>query len=247
MVFSQQHMNMDCGSLPLFVVFGPQTSTWPSQKCLSHLRHDLLNEPALARFTDAVRNLPSLWPSIVEIEPRLLSGETHALQAFVELQTWLNTGVLECEAERLPSNALWSPLTVILHVVHYVKCVLQGSMYRLHNENDHLPEQLGLQGMCTGFLTTIAASLSSNAVEFSGYASVALHLAACIGVFVDLNGGCDDPNEKMQAIVVQWETDIQRSRLLQTMTDYPEVHSPLSPVPSLKHHKITCCRHIRRC
>lgn len=224
-------MNMDCVSSPLFVVFGPQTSTWPPQKCLSHLRYDLLNEPALARFTDAVRNLPSLWPSIVEIEPRLLRGETQGLQAFVDLQTWLNTGVLECEAESLPSNALRSPLTVILHVVHYVKCVLQGPMYRLRNESGHLPEELGLQGMCTGFLTTIAASLSDNAVEFSGYASVALHLAACIGVFVDLNGGRDDPNEKMQAIVVQWKTDIQRSRLLHTMTNYPKVRSVLSLVP----------------
>lgn len=218
---------MDSKPSPLFVVFGPQTSIRLPQKCLSHLRYDLLNEPALARFTEAVRNLPSLWPSIVEVEPRLLSGETQGLQAFVELQTWLNTGVLESEAESLPSNALRSPLTVILHVVHYVKCVLQGSMYWLRNGNGHLPEEPSLQGMCTGFLTTIAASLSDNAVEFSEYASVALNLAACIGVFVDLNGGRDDPNQKMQAIVVQWKTDIQRSRLLETMTNHPQVRSLL--------------------
>ncbi|KAH8703288.1 hypothetical protein BGW36DRAFT_354716 [Talaromyces proteolyticus] len=210
MVYRQQQMNMDSVFSPSLVIFGPQTTTWPSQKCLSLLRSDLLNEPTLARFADAVRNLPSLWSLIAEVEPRLLSGKTQGLQAFVELQTWLNTGVLECKLESIPSNALQSPLTVILHVVHYIKCVIQRSMCQPRSTDDDLPEKFGLQ---------------DNAVDFSEYASVALRLAACLGVFVDLNGGRDDPNETMQAVVVQWKTDLQRLWLLQTMANYPKAYT----------------------
>jgi Starter unit:ACP transacylase in aflatoxin biosynthesis len=205
-----------------FVIFGPQTEL-PDQACISRLRHDLLCASELASFRDAVRGLPDLWPLLQEIEPRI--EKTKALEVFTRLRKWLDTGVLLEDATDITSaNALLSPLTVILHSTQYVKWILRTRHEGPPAKNFFVH---GLEGMCTGFLTAIAAGLSNSTQEFSGHASVALRLAACIGAIVDLNGGCEDSSEMMQAMVVRWDSEM--SGLLQTMACHPKV---LFPHPS---------------
>ncbi|OKL64463.1 hypothetical protein UA08_00993 [Talaromyces atroroseus] len=200
-----------------FVVFGPQTEL-PGQACISRLRHDLLHAPELASFRDAVRGLPDLWPLLLEIEPGI--EQSNGLEAFTRLRKWLDTGVLQEDAADISSlNALLSPLTVILHTVQYAKWILRTGQ---QDPPAKSVSAYGMEGMCTGFLTAIAAALSNSVQEFSRHASVALRLAACIGAIVDLNGGCEDPSEIMQAVVVQWDTEMLG--LLQTMAYHPKAY-----------------------
>lgn len=212
---------------PTLIIFGPQTS-WPSNGSAERLRRDLINEPSLACLTDAVRNLPELWNSLVEIEPRL--EQTEGRKNLEQLQGWLETGSLPRKdgADTILPNGFATPFTVISQCVEYWRGLSRGGLQWLPSRSE-LEAGPSLEGMCVGHLTAIAAACSKTSTEFLSIAAVALRLAACIGAFVDLSGTVSDAKEEVRALVVRWSSPIQESCLLKTLEEQPNVSSAIIP------------------
>ncbi|KAJ5802121.1 uncharacterized protein N7503_004571 [Penicillium pulvis] len=205
---------------PALVIFGPQTS-WPSYSYAERLRRDLVDEPSLAPFADAIRQLPELWPSLVEIEHRL--GQTEGKKTLEQLQNWIETGSLprrNGQDDILP-NGFATPFTVIAHAIDYWRCLTSvGSQWRPSN----LEAGPALEGMCTGFLTAIAAASSKDSNEFLSMAAVAVRLAACIGTLIDLNGSNSDGTGEARALVVRWSSPTQESCFLRILEQQPNAY-----------------------
>ncbi|KAJ5547161.1 hypothetical protein N7494_004746 [Penicillium frequentans] len=205
---------------PALVIFGPQTS-WPSYPYAERLRRDLVNEPSLAPFADAIRQLPELWPSLVEAEHRL--GQTEGRKTLEQLQNWVETGSLprrNGQDDILP-NGFATPFTVIAHVIDYWRCLTSvGSQWLPSN----LEAGFALEGMCTGFLTAIAAASSKDSNEFFSMAAVSVRLAACIGTFIDLNGSNSDGTGEARALVVRWSSPTQKSCFLRILEEQPNAY-----------------------
>lgn len=212
---------------PALVIFGPQTS-WPSDSYAERLRRDLVNEPSLAPFADAIRQLPELWPSLVEIEHRL--GQTEGRETLEQLQNWVETGSLprrNGQDDILP-NGFATPFTVIAHAIDYWRCLTRvGSQWLPSN----LEAGPALEGMCTGFLTAIAAASSKDVNEFLSMATIAVRLAACIGTFIDLNGSNSDGTGEARALVVKWSSPTQESCFLRILEEQPNVSRTTFQVP----------------
>lgn len=210
---------------PALVIFGPQIS-WPSNSSAERIRRDLVQEPSLAPFADAIRKIPELWASLVEIEPRL--RETQGRRNLEQLRDWVEIGSLprrDSPDEILP-NGFATPFTVIAQSIEYWRCFPRGGLQWLHSRSEAGP---ALEGMCTGFLTAIAAATSKDSTEFFTMAAIAVRLAACIGTFVDLNGNTSDGTGEARALVVRWSSPIQESCLLRILEEQPNVSSTILP------------------
>jgi hypothetical protein len=211
--------------LPSLVVFGPQTTNWPSSEYLSQLRASLLNDPCLSTFLEAIRQLPDLWAILVEHHPSLCA--VPGAQAIESIQQWINSGDLLWWPESHP-NVLFTPLTIIIQLVQYF-CYLQN------DENEGVTHALvlenaksgGVQGFCTGFLTAIAVACSANEEDINVYGAVALRLAVCIGAFVDLDGTFASPPNETTCLAVCWKPEKgSKDQLFHIMKDYSDVSFP---------------------
>ncbi|RDH27595.1 hypothetical protein BDQ94DRAFT_175511 [Aspergillus welwitschiae] len=205
---------------PALVIFGPQIS-WPSNSSAERIRRDLVQDPSLAPFADAIRKIPELWASLVEIEPRL--RETQGRRNLEQLRDWVEIGSLprrDSPDEILP-NGFATPFTVIAQSIEYWRCFPRGGLQWLHSRSEAGP---ALEGMCTGFLTAIAAATSKDSTEFFAMAAIAVRLAACIGTFVDLNGNTSDGTGEARALVVRWSSPIQESCLLRILEEQPNAY-----------------------
>ncbi|GKZ29823.1 type I Iterative Polyketide synthase (PKS), partial [Aspergillus brasiliensis] len=205
---------------PALVIFGPQTS-WPSSSTAERIRRDLIDEPSLAPFADAIRKIPELWTSLVEVEPRL--RRTEGRRNLELLRDWVETGSFPRRdgPDDILSNGFATPFTVIAQSIEYWRCVSRGGLQSLPSRSE---AGLALEGMCTGFLTAIAAAVSKDSAEFFSMAAVALRLAACIGIFVDLNENSPDVTGEARALVVRWTSPIQESYLLKTLEEQPNAY-----------------------
>jgi hypothetical protein len=209
-------------AFPSLVIFGPQT-TWPSAEYLSQIRHVLLNEPCLSVFLDAVRDLPNLWPTLVEANPGL--NRVPGGQLLNDIKRWVDKGDFSHVSES-PPNVLSTPLTIIVHVVqylHYVRNIGPGTSHA------HILDSIntgGVQGFSTGFLTATALACSKEEKDVNIYGAVALRLAVCIGAFVDLDGIFAEPPNETSCLVVRWTKEFSVPQLLHILKNYPEVSIP---------------------
>ncbi|RAL03538.1 uncharacterized protein BO80DRAFT_500327 [Aspergillus ibericus CBS 121593] len=191
---------------PALVLFGPQTS-WPSHASASRIRHDLINELSLAPLAAAIQNIPDLWTSLLEIEPRL--GLTEGRRPLEHLQHWIETGSLprrDTPDEILP-NGFATPFTVIIQAVEYWRCFLRGGQWPPTGAE----AGTALEGMCTGFLTAVAAAVARDLPGFFDMAAVAVRLAACVGSLVDLGGNTPDEVGDARTLVVRWSSSGQEA------------------------------------
>ncbi|KAI9864364.1 MAG: Type I Iterative PKS [Trichoglossum hirsutum] len=207
-------------AFPSLVIFGPQT-TWPSAEYLSQIRHVLLNEPCLSVFLDAVRDLPNLWPTLVEANPGL--NRVPGGQLLNDIKRWVDKGDFSHVSES-PPNVLSTPLTIIVHVVqylHYVRNIGPGTSHA------HILDSIntgGVQGFSTGFLTATALACSKEEKDVNIYGAVALRLAVCIGAFVDLDGIFAEPPNETSCLVVRWTKEFSVPQLLHILKNYPEAY-----------------------
>ena len=184
---------------PALVVFGPQTK-WPSHQDLNQLRNHVLHEPQLQILVTAIRELPWLWQSLVNAEPRLrrLPGR-ELLKLFPK---WLDHGTLLQPSES--PSLLSTPLTVISHIAQYFQYTRNSHS---HGDIQRSTAVGGIQGLCTGLLSAIAVSSSRTLGEIAANGAVALRLATCIGAFVDLNDELAGLGNEACALAVRWKPD----------------------------------------
>lgn len=206
-------------NLPSLIVLGSQTE-WPSTQFLVHLRALLLSDPRLEKFLTAIRELPHLWERLLKSSPNL--KKVPGLEAIDHLLQWIEHGEFSWMSD-LPPNVLSTPLTIIIHIVHYFDFLKTEGNIITHADIIKNVKSAGIQGYCTGFLSAVALACSRNEEDASSLGAVALRLAFCIGAFVDLDGAFADPPNETLMIAVRWKSDNGKDTLLNILQDFPNV------------------------
>lgn len=206
-------------AFPSLLLFGSQT-TWPSSKQSLHLRRALLGEPLLRTFVEAIRNLPEFWSVLVKSDPALQS--VTGLEAFKVLRHWLDHGNLVWNAGP-PPNVLCTPLTVIIHLIHYFHYLASTESSVAHADLIRELQMGGIQGFCTGFLSAVALSCSENEEDVSTFGAVALRLAVCIGAYVDQHSRSGSSQSETVCLAVRWKSDAGKEKLTEVLSRHQGV------------------------
>ncbi|KAL8831679.1 MAG: hypothetical protein Q9191_000724 [Dirinaria sp. TL-2023a] len=165
------------------ILFGPQGAL--SSDSLSDVRILLRKHPELEFLSSTIRELPSLWPAILDVLPGL--DIVPAKKRLNELCGFFQGGA--ALTFKPTDNILLCPLTVIIQIVDFWKLT-----HAVDLPSFHASQLQDVQGFCLGFLVAIAASCSSNERQFQDLAAKAVRLALVAGAVVDsdalTNHGC---------------------------------------------------------
>jgi len=201
------------------VFFGPQL-TRLSQSALTELRESLSTNVELSFLIDVVTELRGHWPTLIHSYPDLerIRGaeQLDILCSYIQGKASLDQETLDT----LESNIIIAPLTVISHVVGFLRHC-DGAQHSIGLRDGSSLK--AAQGFCIGFLSAAAVSCSRNLQDFKRYAAVALRLSVCVGALVDLEQHDLDPETRSTAMVLRWTTSSQRLELDQILALYPSV------------------------
>lgn len=212
-------------TLPTLLLFGSQT-TRPSSEQFAQLRASLLGEPLLRTFVEAIRDLPDFWTVLVKFDPALQN--VTGLEALKALRQWLDQGDLVWTAGTLP-NTLHTPLTVIIHLIHYFHYLASTECRVKHA---HLLGKLqigGIQGFCTGFLSAAAVACSNTEEDVANFGAVVLRLAVCIGAYVDLDSRSRSSDSETACLAVRWKSDAGKEKFTEILSRYQRVSYSYAP------------------
>lgn len=210
-------------ALPSTVVCGSQTPV-PSSDCLQRIQSNL-KDPKLKELAKAVNDLPQFWSHLVEVKPVLSQVNDEPLK---KLKDWASGECFLEIPEGLP-NILLAPLTVIIHVVQYLRFVhsLDADDFQedRHRRILQSTERGGFQGLCTGFLSAAALACSGSERDIWCNATVALRLATCVGAYVDLDRLTYDSADHHTCVIIHWEDNCGKDRVTEVLKRYPGVRT----------------------
>jgi hypothetical protein len=208
-------------ALPSTVVCGSQTPP-PSKDCLQHIQSNL-KDPKLKELAKAVDDLPRFWSHLVEVKPVLSQVNDEPLK---KLKDWAKDESLLNIPEGLP-NILLAPLTVIIHLVQYLRFAHSldavDSPKDIHRRILQSTCKGGFQGLCTGFLSAAALACSRTERDIWCNATVALRLATCVGAYVDLDRLTYNSADVHTCVIIHWEDNCGKNRVTEILKGYPGV------------------------
>jgi hypothetical protein len=203
------------------VLFGPQGTI--TSKSMLGIRKLLQENSDLDFLSRTISELPTLWPTILEVYPDL--DKVPAKKRLSELCHFFQGGPAPMFLEPT-NNIILSPLTVISQIVDFWKL-----SHGVDNRSSIESQLRDVQGFCLGFLTATAISCSRNEAQYQALASNAVRLALCMGALVDLDAlNTSDRLDCASAIAVRWKSDAHLQHLQHTMKLYPRVSTIYSQV-----------------
>ncbi|KAH3139907.1 hypothetical protein LV164_006411 [Aspergillus fumigatus] len=209
-------------TLPSTVVCGSQTPP-PSRDCLQRIQADL-KDPKLKELAKAVDELPEFWSHLVEVKPVLSQVNDAPLK---KLKDWAKDESVLNIPEGLP-NILLAPLTVIIHLVQYLRFAhsldANDSQEDQHQRILQSTSKGGFQGLCTGFLSAAALACSRTRSDIWCNATVALRLATCVGAYVDLDRLTYDNTDVHTCMIIHWEDNCGKDQVTEVLKGYPGVY-----------------------
>ena len=198
-------MKMDSSAvIPSLLVFGPVTD-FPSQEVLAELRQELIGNPRLSIFQNAVEDLPAFWQTLIDFDPGLSC--VPGAEYLGDLRRWIVDGGLFPHHIGKPPNVYALPVTVILQMTQYFRYLSWLGVDDAHRRVIEGVQPGGIQGFCGGFLSAIAVSSSEKEADIGAVATTSLRLAVSIGAYVDQDGIFADPPNKMACAAIRWRAD----------------------------------------
>ncbi|KAL0938170.1 polyketide synthase [Colletotrichum truncatum] len=166
------------------VIFGPQASEGLGNPALGEIRSAMRELSHLQPLMEAVRNLPTLFKSLVNHNPSL--EQTPGGWSAIQMVRWMNQEFDDISAHTKCSwNSIAAPISVLVNIVQY-------SQY-LHNSGtahgqvlDQIKEG-GCQGFCLGLLSAAATAISTDEKALALNGAAAIQLAFCMGVYADFD------------------------------------------------------------
>ena len=204
-------------SSPSLLVFGSQSS-WPPSEHLARLRSRLLNDQKLAKLLASIRELPSLWNTIIDAEPQL--SQVRAGDQLNVLLRWVDDGALPPSSGFLP-NVLNTPLTVITHLVQYFDYLRDTN--RSHAQILRSAQRGGFQGFCSGLLSAIALACSKNEDNINELGSIAVRIALLAGAFIDLDSLTSTETGEYACLAVRYKSNTIRDEVEELVQRFPKV------------------------
>ena len=199
--------------------FGPQTRHL-TERSLLKLRNSILGNTDLDLLVDAVRELPSLWPTLIEgFSP--LSRVSGTKQLY-QLSQLIDTGTIP-KITAL-NNILLAPLTVLSHIVAFLRLNEDSETAAFPAIGQETSGLVNVQGFCVGFLVAAAVASSRDKTEFLRHSVVALRLAVCVGAAVDLDEAtiCNSL-DRSASFAVHWKTELEHNHFESTLSSYTSV------------------------
>ena len=204
---------------PLVLFFGPQYTHF-TEKRLLELQKFIVGNTDLNPLLVAIKELPSLWPSLQQACPHLVS--IPGAEQLDQLCQIFETGTLPNVAGL--NNILLTPLTLISQIVEFLRLGEKAESLAFPASYQADAELENVQGFCVGFLAAAAVACSRDKADFQHYSSVALRLAVCIGSTVDHDEGTFlNPLDRSSSIAVRWKTDLEQAYFGRTLSSYSSV------------------------
>jgi hypothetical protein len=187
-------------SLPSLPIFGPQTE-FPPEKVLQDVRHELISSPRLSTLKEALDNLPQFWQGLVDFDPSL--RQVPGGEYLGHLKQWIKDGGPFPHQQSNAPNHYALTVTVILQIIQYTRYLDQLGKDS-HRKVLNSVMAGGIQGFCVGFLSAVAVAVSGSEIDLGPCAAIALHLAVCIGAYVDLDGAYSPVATEYMAVAIRW-------------------------------------------
>jgi hypothetical protein len=202
-------------------LFGPQALAF-DLKLFSKLRSHLHEAPANRWALDCISELPKFWETLTQNVPKL--QHINGAQLLQDLDQALQTG--EILSSKFPlTNLLLSPLVVIAQLTQYSAFVRAGLPSL--DDTDELPayitDSTETIGLCTGILSALAVSCSSNLSDLSRYGPIAVRLAMLVGALVDAEQASPDSDGSSVSFSVSWNGAQSSTSISQVLGRFPEV------------------------
>lgn len=214
-------MDLQSESGPTVLLFGPQALSL-DEDILKIIRAALVKNDDYRWILDTIYELPTYWkelgkeiPSIKDYHERSPAPE---LKELIENASFSGTSFP-------PPNYLLTPLVVTLQLLQYLtylksKYPDSEDRQQIHNSS---AQNLQSVGFCTGFLTAIAVSCSSNDAQLRKYGATAIRIAMLIGAVVDTQDFSGDEETESRSFSVAWNSLPENEQMIKILDTYPDV------------------------
>lgn len=213
------------------LLFGPQALSFDGGTFRSLV--STLSSTSNQRWVLAtIEELPHHWNTLSKELPHLsaVPGET----LLHDMLGWFRDGTMPTHTPLPLPNILLSPLVVVAQLVQYTE-YLQLRHPESTDDNLFTPSMSNTEtlGFCTGILSALVVSCSTNQAQFARYGATAVRLAVLIGGIVDAQDIRDEFGES-RSLATVWRTQQSRAEMIRILERFPEVNFPCAaPAPSI--------------
>ena len=218
------------GGSTLFL-FGPQALSF-DEDAFRQLRLSVLKTEDHRWILDTIAELPTCLESITKGCHKLRTGSKSNLALLEDLQKWFTIGITTHAPFSLP-NILLSPLVIITQLIQYAEYqkISRPSLKKgedLYDPPTHDAETLGF---CTGLLSALAVSSSTDRESFENFGAVAIRLGMLVGMVVDAQNEAEESGPS-RSLATIWHSVEERQKMSEILGNFSEVNSKLSNLDS---------------
>ena len=217
------------------LLFGSQALSFAEEDFLA-LRSTILKTPCHGWMLDVISELPSCLEAIAQQCHALVGDSRSSLAQLEDLQKWFATGRTSLVASNLANIAL-TPLVVLTQLMQYAEYERTSALGEIP---DHVSKRGETLGLCTGFLSALVTSLSTDQESFEALGSVAVRLGMLMGLVVDAQNTTykHGPSTSFATI---WHSMAEKQSLMEILSDFAEVFE-CSEVSAFKETDWSCRR-----
>jgi hypothetical protein len=205
------------------LLFGPQALSF-DEDSFHRLRSSVSGTANQHWVLDTTEELPGYWDDLCKELPKLQA--VPGAKLLEDLGDWFRTGMMRQQAASHLPNTLLGPLVVIAQLTQYSEYLKLahsefGEQHDLYASSRPDTETIGF---CTGILSAMAVSCSTNQAQFAEYGAVAVRLAMLIGALVDAQNALDDHGES-RSLATVWKSHQSGAEMTRILQRFPEVNS----------------------
>lgn len=202
------------------LLFGPQALLF-DERSFRRLRSSILSSASQYWVLDTIAELPGHWEALCQKFPKLLA--VHGAELLRSMDDWFRTGVMGQQGNSHLPNILLSPLVVIAQLTQYAEYLKLCESESQNRQNVYAPSPSDTEtlGFCSGILSAIAVSCSTNQAQFAEHGGTAVRLAMIIGAFVDAHDALDGEGES-RSLATVWRSHQSALEMTRILQRFPE-------------------------
>ncbi|KAI9879282.1 MAG: hypothetical protein M1830_009012 [Pleopsidium flavum] len=204
------------------LLFGPQALSF-NEDSFRRLRSSVSSTASQHWVLDTIEELPGYWDTLCKEFPKLLA--VPGAELLQDLGDWFKTGVMGQQGTSHLPNILLSPLVVIAQLTQYTEYLKVSDPESRDRQNLYAPSQPDTEtlGFCTGILSAMVVSCSTNQTQFAEYGAIAVRLAMLIGAVVDAQDAQDD-NGESRSLATVWRSHQSALEMTGILQRFPEAY-----------------------
>ncbi|KAL8720574.1 MAG: hypothetical protein Q9225_002593 [Loekoesia sp. 1 TL-2023] len=203
------------------LLFGPQALSF-DENTFRRLASSLSSTSNQQWVLDTIKELPDHWDAFNKELPHLSAVPGGRLLR--DLIDWFSRGAMPTQKPGHLPNILLSPLVVIAQLAQYAEYLV---LCHPESQDEDLfaapmPDVETL-GFCTGILSAVVVSCSTNKMQFAEYGATAVRLAVLIGGLVDAQDARDEHGES-KSLATVWKSHQSQLEMARILQRFPEAY-----------------------